>query len=382
MKRFTLIMSLLILTLSFSLAHATTTEYIEKQPIIEKNTVIGFPIQFGTITKYILKDDSGFSDWIIIKLPDNKTPQQYSVKVLESALTSSGKLTATTDNSEKNKDSLLNQIVTVDPENFTLQPGQEQKIKINIKNNNNLPIGTYTGAIVVEYLPVKNGNNQESKASTGLQFKTRSIYNFILEIPGEKQSELVHGDLSLTTNNDQIILSQDFSNNGNTLLRLSGTADYYLNNSLSESDQIGPAFLPADTSFTVKKTYQGKGLFQNIKFDFNVTVDEYSPEKSSYQTIKSISNSVSFTYLNWFYLKLIIGGLLLIILLFFCRITVCRAKLGNCLKYTVQNKDNLQKIANRFDMSWQNIVRLNKLRPPYSIKKGDTLYVKKRKSSN
>ena len=50
---------------------------------------------------------------------------------------------------------------------------------------------------------------------------------------------------------------------------------------------------------------------------------------------------------------------------------------GNMVAHIVEADDTVVSLANRFDMSWEDIVRANKLKPPYDLDPGDRIFLPK-----
>lgn len=73
--------------------------------------------------------------------------------------------------------------------------------------------------------------------------------------------------------------------------------------------------------------------------------------------------------------------MLIIILVFgklFWRLYYAKSKL-KMTPYTVTGKETLTELAEKFNVSWKKLARINNLKPPFTLKEGETLFIPKKK---
>ncbi|MBZ9578746.1 LysM peptidoglycan-binding domain-containing protein, partial [Patescibacteria group bacterium] len=94
---------------------------------------------------------------------------------------------------------------------------------------------------------------------------------------------------------------------------------------------------------------------------------------------QSVTAKKSFLIIPWTILFILI--LLIIVFVFgklFWRLYYAKSKL-NMTPYKITRKTTLTEIADKFNVGWKKLARINNLKPPYTLKKGEILFIPKKK---
>ncbi|MBD3269972.1 LysM peptidoglycan-binding domain-containing protein [Candidatus Peregrinibacteria bacterium] len=365
--------SLIKITLSITILLFTgfnVTKADNIQPIIEKNNNSNSPLEFGTVAKYDLTNQETIIDNLFIKNSSDQSKQNYQIKILESVNSTTGKITASLENSPKNKSSLLPSLVKFEPNTFTLQPQESKIINVLIKKTDQIPPGNYTGSIVVEKIP-----NQDEKQKSGVIINTRKIYNIIISIPGKTISEYSIQELKYQKKENNYLFSQKILNSGTNLLEIRG--NFSLSNKLNY--KIDPFLLSPNSNFQINKKFDYKGIIEPANLTLKLEIFQYNPEEGAFTKLDSVNTSINLWLINWIniIIFLIISVLIIIIIIVFTLLKK-KSTINNTSEYTVKSKENIQTIAKTNNISWQKIAKINKLKPPYHLQKGDVILIPKK----
>jgi hypothetical protein len=334
----------------------------------------------SSTVKYTLPNGKTINDQIIYKLTKNFGPKNVSVKILE-ATSVEGALVPTTDGNHRNNNSILPEIVKIENPEFYIEPGQSVPINLLISNTNNIPPGTYAGSVVLEFVNKDINsqiNTENQNKGSGLTFRTRQAFSFLIDVPGVRKSEFTLTDITSSVNKRKVEYSQVFSNNGNTLLNIFGET-IVTNSSGQEVYKylIAPTLIPFKSNFQIRKQFESKSFYDTLTIATKITVEEYSPEKAAYIKLDQIEKKST---VNIFPTdELILASIcLLIIILGICIIIIYkRIYLKSCSSYKVSDNDNVHTVAEKFKMHWKKLAKINKLKAPYILESGKTILVKK-----
>lgn len=99
----------------------------------------------------------------------------------------------------------------------------------------------------------------------------------------------------------------------------------------------------------------------------------------NYGDNQTIEKNISFFIIPWPLIFLIVVLIILYLLIrLLWRLKLAKDKL-NMESYTVKQKQTIMDIAEKYNVSWKKLARINNLKPPYSLKRGETLFIPKKK---
>jgi hypothetical protein len=378
--KFKIILGLIITLIFENFAFAQNTNLPFRDSFSNNTNISIDSTKYSTVVKYTLPEGKTINDKIIYKLAKNSEPKHVSVKIME-ATSSEGSLVPTTDGDPRNNNSLIPGMFRIENPEFDIEAGQTIPVNLIISNKNNTPPGTYAGSVVFEYIN-KDTNLQDATAvtqkSSGLTFRTRQAYNFIIDVPGIRKSEYTLSDITSSVNKRKVEYSQTFNNSGNTLINIYG--ETIVTNSAGQEvqkDLIAPTLVPIKSNFQIRKQFVSKSFYDTLTITTKITVEEYSPEKAAYYKLKQFENKST---VNIFPIdELILSSIcLLVIILVICIIIILKRKyLKSCSSYKVTDNDNVHSVAQKFKMHWKKLAKINKLKAPYILESGKTILVKK-----
>lgn len=269
---------------------------------------------------------------------------------------------------------------------FTLQAGERMDIPFKINIPKDAPPGEYTGGIVVESSQLNENDFSDCRtngvacAATSIKVKTRIGARVYLTIPGE-----IKEDVNLTgfwNINDVSgnYLKFKIENHGMVgyeprahVQILDGSGKIYeeFEKSLGDSapnTTVEPVIslekpLPAFGKFTARATVSFPQRFK------------YSDNTHGAAAEKTLSTT--FWVAPWSAILIIIFLIISGTAGFLIYMGSHKRLLANADKCQIGENENIITIAEKHNISWHLLAKLNKIQPPYILKTGETLLIPK-----
>lgn len=254
----------------------------------------------------------------------------------------------------------------------------------------NLDVGEHIGGIVLE----KGQPESQKIKGTTLNIITRVGVRMYITIPGKiiKDLKITNLEWSLTSRfhtlkeviwldrlwdflgfNKDVNFRIYFENKGN--VHLDPTGNFYIKNILGRTkeirvDNLGTVF-PKKTSSAPFK-WEKAPFFGRFALKADVTYDKEKPQA----TYKMVFWLIPYRLL--FVLSVLLGLIIIIRLTMLLILAKAKKKM---VVYRVEPSDSLATIAEKYNLSWRKIAKINKLKPPYHLKEGQEIYlpIKKKK---
>jgi hypothetical protein len=264
--------------------------------------------------------------------------------------------------------------VTVDANNSLIVP-----FTIAIPQSSNLDVGEYDGCITIQ--AASQTATQSSHAGILLSF--RSAIRVAVTIPGKIIKKLSIQSVKVSSakgGNYQV--TPTVSNDGNVSLDTTLKVNLVsLFGTRVESTKEGTSpVLPrtkASWNYDVKQPFWGGFYHAQVTATYNGNPStELGANQNSNQQIKALNSAIFFAT------PTLIGGLVeLVIVLAVVIVLVWMIRKRQHLRqvrhhwqdYSVQHGDSIERLAKEFGIPWKKLAATNKLKPPFTLKKGQRL---------
>ena len=272
--------------------------------------------------------------------------------------------------------------ITLDTEEVTLDPMSEETVPFYINAPDDAEVGEHNGCILI----------QEKKApseSAGISISVRTGLRVAITIPGEIFRRLSLSSISIARKGlDRLTLSLNVKNTGNvsidTDIRVKVTN--LLKKEIITFGGKYPIFRDDEATYnydlkspTFGAIYKAKGV---VTYDGNAGTSIGSVNYSNPITIE--------TRPVWFLVLPTLKGIAIIfvsvLLIIFLLIKILIKKkrkkwiMKNWVQYKAKKSDDINSLAEKFDVNWKILAKVNKLKAPYIIKSGDILKVPQKKA--
>jgi len=260
----------------------------------------------------------------------------------------------------------------------TLKGGEKKEIPFNIVMPDQVTPGNYAGGIAAETTTVQDQTADKKSTNTGagVVISSRLVVKLFISVPGEKNVKYNWDDYaqSVTANDKQrFVLS--FSNGGNAAIAVEPKIE--ISNLFGGSDEIKipDTTLLQGEKVTVPYDWDKKPLFGYFTAKASTTFWEYDVVNN--QNINPIvqTKTLNFWIIPWNIAAIIIAVIVLILIVVVSKVMIMGNLKKSSKSYVVQENETLVSIAQKANIDWKKLAKLNKLKPPYTITKGDTLQV-------
>lgn len=266
--------------------------------------------------------------------------------------------------------------IAIGQKEVTLNAGAKQFVDFTITAPKDAVPGEHDGCIVIQ-----DTKQQTAPDSNGIVLSMRSAIRVAVTVPGDIQKGLVFTGLGMQSKaEDKVLLSTALKNNGNVSL------DTLLDVRLMYP--FGLTAAKTGGNFPVLSNSEGRFNFESSRpfwggwYRLTATAHYNDDPNTSLGEGKATTN---IKRQQWIYVApdpfaAIIEGILLVGLVGGTAFLIRKRRhhtraMRRARKHTVSDGEDLPTIAHKYHMSWKRLARLNKLKPPYQLKNGQTLIV-------
>lgn len=260
---------------------------------------------------------------------------------------------------------------------ITLEPSTNEIVPFKITVPDNASVGEENGCIMIQEKKV-------SSVESGVSLSFRTGLRVAVTVPGEEIRKLEIDTFEYSIEGDGVIKAKfSVENKGNVSIdsHIKTTFTSILGQQVYNIDNQYP-ILKGETStynFEINKPFWG-GFFTltgAVEYDENVTA-EIGKDSS---TPRKVLYTDSFTIFIFPELgALLIELILLSIILFSLFLIIKRIKTNKDIQrtwvqYIVKENENINTLANKYNISWKLLAKVNNLAAPYQITKGDVIKI-------
>ena len=261
--------------------------------------------------------------------------------------------------------------ITLKKSEVTLDPGTNELIPFEIVVPKSASVGEHNGCIIIQ----EKKEKVEGKSGVNLSFRTG--LRVAITVPGELKRNIEIIGFSVTPrNNGGFFLRPQVKNLGNVSVDadVQVTTRYF----------FGPVYIKhggqypilrgetSDWNFELKKPFWGGWYRSSFVVEYDANSQAGVGVKSGEALTRISGPSVYFfSFPTLAGLAIELSVLLLIVLgvvlLLFSRKRERWIK-ENWVSYKVKPGEDIKSLAEKFDVSWKLLARVNKLQPPYALK--------------
>ena len=259
-------------------------------------------------------------------------------------------------------------------EKVTLQPGTNETVSFTMTVPRGAEVGEHNGCIAIQDLTT------QQKDARGIVLNFRSALRVAVVVPGKTKASLKIVDVKERELPQQKLqISPVLRNDGN--VSLDANLQVKLVNVLGLQATASKGQLPvlprtdAQYNFELTTPFWGGWYNRIIEVDYKQLMQNGSAAKDTHLVASS----------KWLYvaphpiaLMIIVGLILLLIAggVYLIRNRRRHALIDASKKhYRVQEGDNIQAVAEKFGQDWKLLIKLNRLKPPYTLRPGQILAI-------
>jgi len=264
---------------------------------------------------------------------------------------------------------------------ITLAPNSSQvaPFTIAVPQSSSLDVGEHDGCITIQ--AASRTATQSSQAGILLSF--RSAIRVAVTIPGKIVKKLSIQDVKVNpAKGGNYQVTPTVSNDGNvsldTTLKVSLVSLF--GTSVESAKEGTSPVLPrskASWNYDVKRPFWGGFYRAQITAAYNANPStELGANQNSNQQIKALNSAIFFAAptLAGGLVELVIVLAIVIVLVWMIRKRQHHHQVRHHWQdYSVQHGDTIERLAKEFGIPWKKIATTNKLKPPYTLKKGQRL---------
>lgn len=308
-------------------------------------------------------------------------PTKVMIYTVDGSSTSTGSISAKQYDDER---LFFGKWAKLDIEQETLNYNEKKQAKLTISIPENATPGDYPGAIIISKIAEQentDGSENNQNTGAGIKFATRIAKIILINVPGEKITNVEIEDLIHTNPySNQHKLNTNIKNTGNT------TVLFKLNTEITSTITNEQKSLP-ESKFKLYPGTSSNGevslgklpLFNFYKVKQKIDYFEHNILTGEDTFIKSVEKEIEFKIIPWNYIFIGIGIILLLITVIITKKTLHKKLLNRCKSYTVKEGDTLAKLAVLGEIKWKKLAKINNIKPPYELKTGTKILLPTKK---
>jgi hypothetical protein len=363
--------------LVWGLAIATTALYVVPVHAVESGGVGGRPANPDpanprTESIFVFTADPGQKAENAVKLYNNSEGEKIiDVYVVDSQISSGGAFACAQKVEERRN---VGSWLKLSKQSVTLASGETETVPFTLEIPGNAPPGEHNGCIAIQ-----ESDQKPQAAGNGIALSFRSAIRVSVTVKGELKKELAFTRLeSGPGKEDKIAVNTALRNGGNVSLdtdidvRIKSVLGTTVNKTGGEFPILAGG--ESEFNFETDEPFWGGVYFLSAKASFN-------PDPSAGLGDKSKATSISKSKLLIVTPKpaaLAIELLILVLVgagavLFFRYRRLHKRWHRHGKFYVVKEGESIQQVAERFNLPWKTIARVNSIKAPYHLKAGDRL---------
>jgi len=258
--------------------------------------------------------------------------------------------------------------ITLDNDTVALEPGERKTIGFTIAIPEDAPTGEVSGGIVIQRVLEEAKSDVEGAAVTLPPLSIR-VYETVPEMKVEKLSFGGYA-IAYDRNAGSYVLRLTVKNEGNVFLEpvlemKSSDLIFASQDGFTTQKLAVPAGSEIEVIYPLKSARVGR---------FEVSpVLSFGEEKD--ETAIRYPRAIYFWAMPWTAIRIVIFILLAYMLCWIFRYARERRDRRYRKNYRVAPSENLDDLSEKLGISWKRIVRMNDLKPPYQIAKGQLITV-------
>lgn len=324
---------------------------------------------------YQLKPGEQRDDGVLVS-NNTSSEQTVSVYAVDSILSSGGAFACKQAVEPKNG---VGSWITLQSDSVTVAPGASQVVPFTVSVPTNASVGEHDGCIALQAV----SQTAKSSGTSGVVLSFRSAIRVAVTVPGKIVKRLAITSVKVTPSKDnKLLVVPSVRNDGNVSLDITTQINLQplLGGASLRTKQGSSPVLPRSSEswqYEVKRPFWG-GLYRaNViaVYDANPNVQLGSSQNASQKSVQLTSAAffVAPTPLAAV-IELVVLLIILLLVLWLVRRYLQAKHVNRYWKaYTVKKGDTLQSLAAAHNVSWKQVAKVNKLKPPYHLEKGHVI---------
>lgn len=262
---------------------------------------------------------------------------------------------------------------------ITLKAGEKREIPFTIAIPGNVTPGNYAGGIAAETTTVQNpaGNNKSGNTGAGVVISSRLVVKLFVSVPGDKNIKYEWTDFShMMTPNGKHRCLMTFQNDGNAAITVDPSIEISgFPGIIPENIKVAETILLPGEKITIPFEWDKKPFFGFFTVKASTTFWEYDIANNQNINEKTLTKTITFSVIPWNIAAVILTVLAVILIYVVSKTMIMRNLKKSSKTHEVQEGETLVSLATKAGIDWKKLAKLNKIKPPYNIKKGDKLLV-------
>ena len=322
-----------------------------------------------SIFVHILEPNTEQKDGIMVinNTKDKKTIMVYAVD----SVVATGGVFACAQASANKTD--VGSWIILDKTELILESGANEIIDFTIKVPENTSVGEHSGCIIVQ-------EKKTASVKSGVNLDIRTGLRVLITVPGNIVKKLEIAGLTITQSKNKFLLHPQIRNLGNVsidanikIITRNVFGSIIFINSSKYSVLRGQTL---SLNFESKKPIWG-GIYSSVlNVDYDANLDLQPSEQNTNLTHLSYPKVVFYSSpsLQGLIIEIIIISLLIVIINYYLKSKNQQQLINKTwILYEIKPEDNINSLAKDFNVSWQLLVKVNKLQAPYILKPGEKI---------
>jgi len=324
---------------------------------------------------YELKPGASASDGVKVFNNTNST-RTITIDAVDSVLSSGGAFACAQAADQKSD---VGSWITLSTTNITLPAGGSQVVPFTVTVPASAGVGEHDGCVTIQ--DISATTNVSGKSGVVLGF--RSAMRVVVTVPGKIVKKLSLTGVTVHKAKDgNFIVVPVAKNDGNVSLDTKVTASFAPVFAVTSPNTHGTyPVLPYSTAswnLEIKPPFWGGWYHAHATVSYNSNPTALLGQSQGAQKTEMLNSAVFFAAPSPG--AIVIEVIVLIIIAVLVWIYVRKRRDIRHIRqkweeYTAKDKDTLADIAKTHHVSWKKLARVNKLKPPYSLKNGQKLKV-------
>lgn len=273
--------------------------------------------------------------------------------------------------------------VTFAEPSVTIPPRQQMTIPFIVKVPENATPGNYGGGIAVEASSADLKGEDGLEEAGAVTTAARIYVRMFVSVPGEKIEDYEWTDFGFNGKTDSYKSSFFFSfkNNGNTIIIAEPRVELFGFPPLKESTLTLPniTIQPGTALEKIQLRWDDQPPFGYYVATGTVDFSEFDIVNNEKTNPQTLQRKLNINLTPPYIVAIILGAAIALIAYAVYAPWSRRRLIAGCKKYKVKSGDTLDSIADDAGTGWKTIVKINKLKRPYTIKPGQTLLIPPKK---
>jgi hypothetical protein len=270
---------------------------------------------------------------------------------------------------------------SVAKDTITVKPHAHAQVEFTVNVPTNATPGTYSGGIAVEENSSEKPTDKQANSGNSISISARFVVKLFVTVPGEKINayEWTNFAFSPASDNKPATFTLSYKNTGNTIITANQEITIKGFPAKEQSFKLPTATLLQNSAVNIPIKWEKEPFFGFYTATAKVVFSEYDIASNNSVNGKTETKNISIYIPLKFEttegkITMAIAGLIAIIfLLFIISLALKISFRQKCALYNVLEGETITSIAEKCNVDWKKLAKVNKLKPPYTLKAGQKI---------